>query len=170
MTQSGTVMNQLLAALKLAAPKRICTRAYEDFNLRKSEDLEQGIFCLVNRGSTEIDDFSEMFSVVLIGQGQAPVDENGAVIEEAEDLMLDEVRRFERGTEGATVRRKSIKRSMQIERPFYWVLVELLVGPLDLSLDSLDGDIQDFITFNADYDLAPPDDDIDATDTITLDQ
>lgn len=170
MSVIGTILNSAKAALATAAPARVITRSYQDFAERDQADLTAGVYTLMNKGQTEMVRYQDHLQVLLVGQVLVAEDAAGETLEEAELAMVDEVRRFTEGAQGARITITGWRQSQQLERPYGWVAFDLDVGPFDLIEPIDEAALASFITFHADYDLAPPDGQIDATDEITLEQ
>lgn len=170
MSVIGTLLDQLKAALVAAAPTRVVTRTLKDFGDRKKDDLQAGIYTLVHRGQQDTKMYQEHLQALLVGQLLVGEKAAPETVEEAELVMLDEIRRWADGVQGANVSIAKWSQSQQIEAPFGWVAVELDIGPLDFSTLLDPATLDDFITFQASYDLAPADEQIEATDTVTLPQ
>lgn len=166
----GTIIESMKTALATAAPARSVTRALKDFSDRNKTELTAGIYTLISKGQVNTSRYDEHLKVLLVGQIQLTEDSTPDQIEEAELLMIDEIRRFVDGCQGVQVMMKSWQQSQQIEAPYGWVSAEIQVGPLDLSPSVDLATLGSFITFHADYDLAPKDGTIDATDIVTLPQ
>ncbi len=175
MSVIGTLLANLETALIAAAPTRVVTRTLKDFSDRRKEDLMAGVFTLVHRGQKDMRSYQEHLQVLLVGQvlvaekAAAELKALPETVEEAELLMIDEIRRWADGVQGAQVSLVGWSQSQQIEAPFGWVAVEIDIGPLDFSAFTLDpATLDNFLTFRANYDLAPMDGQIDATDSVTL--
>lgn len=151
----GTLLGSMATALGAAAPGRSVTRALKDFGDRTKAELTAGVYTLLSRGQDKIDDYSEYLKVMLVGQIQLSENATPDQIEEAELLMVDEVRRFARGCQGANVSVKGWQQSQQLEAPYGWISVDLLVGPFDLVPPLDTAVLADFITFHADTDIPP---------------
>ncbi len=169
-SQIGMILNSMQASLQTAVPTRTVTRSLRDFADRSKEELAAGIYTLISRGEQRIDAPLEFLGVLLVGQFEVAENATGEVLEEIELRMFDEVRYFAAGCQGAYVQVQSTRQSMQIEHPYGWINAELLVGPFSLPEIIDPATLDDFITFHADYDLAPADLVVDAAITVTLEQ
>jgi hypothetical protein len=168
----GAILESMKAALALAAPTRTVTRHLRDFAERSNSELAAGVFTLIHRGQPARDDDMEFLDVLLVGQVLITEADTGDAIEEAELLMLEQVKCFVDNISGAQVRLGQVRHSMQIEKPYGWISVQLRVGPLDLSCLAATGSMDSFIRFHAEYDATPddPTDNPIATDDVTLPQ
>ncbi len=155
MSAIGAIIGSMGTALLAAAPGRMVTRAFKDFADRQKSELTAGLYTLISRGQDDTTDYAEYLKVLLVGQIQLAEDATPDQIEEAELAMVDEVRRFARGCQGAAVRVSGWQQSMQLEAPYGWVSFELRVGPLDLVPDLDVSTLASFITFHADTDIPP---------------
>ncbi len=151
MSAIGIILEALKTALQAAAPARVVTRELRDFGDRSEVDLKQGIYTLISRGQQEMRSRREYLRVLLVGQVMVDEKAAGDALEEAELLMIDELRRFKDGVQGAQVNIASWQQSQQIERPHGWISAELEVGPFDFSTAADPATLGDFITFKADY-------------------
>lgn len=149
------ILDAVKAALAAAAPTRVVTRKLEDFSERKSSDLEKGVFTLVSKGEKRIDQFISSLNCLLVGQILLGEDSDGEAVEEAELVMLDDVRRFISGVQGCQVVMTSWSQSQQIELPYGWIAVELELGPFNLDIGVDETGLSNFTTLATDYDIAP---------------
>ena len=170
MSAVGLILAALTTALQAAAPSRTVSRRYRDFADRDKTELTAGVFTLLNKGGDSGNDYADRLKLLLVGQILLPETTPGEAVEEAELVMLDDVRRFADGVVGAQVSLGAWRQSLQLEAPYGWIAFDLDVGPFDLSQPVDPAQLAAFITFRADYDLAPADGQIDATDQVTLPQ
>ena len=82
-------------------------------------------------------------------------DAGGDAIEEAELVMVDDIRRFIGGVQGCQVRMTSWGQSQQIDLPFGWVSAELEIGPFNFDIGPDETLLNNFTTLATDYDIAP---------------
>lgn len=175
MSAIGTILDNLVTAISAAAPARTVSRTMRDFAARQDAELEAGVITVLSRGLSG-DAPAQYLDVLLVGQVLVRGSEDdtntqaGNLLEEQELLLLDDIECFILGVSGAQVRLSEVRQSLQVERPYGWVSVSLRVGPFDLGCLLDEASLDPFITFNADWDMAPPDAQTDATDTVTLEQ
>jgi len=175
MSLIGTIIDSLVTALSAAAPTSTVTRTMLDFAFRDEAELEAGVFTVISKG-IEGNEPEEYLNLLLVGQVLVRASEDdtdpqaGDLLEEAEHTLLDQVHCFIRGAKGAQLKLGTVRQSMQLDRPYGWISVPLRVGPFDLGCLLDVATMDPFITFNADWDMAPPDGQIDATDNVTLEQ
>lgn len=149
------ILDAVKVALATAAPTRVTTRKLEGFAERKSSDLEAGVFTLISKGERRVDQDYSFINCLLVGQLLLGEDVDGEAVEEAELLMIDDIRRFMGGVQGCQVNMKSWSQSQQIELPYGWVAVELELGPFILSSGPDETTLDNFTTLASDFDIAP---------------
>lgn len=149
------ILDAVKTALLAAAPSRVVTRAMADFASRNTIELESGIFTLLSKGEPRIEYGSDILHCLLVGQLLLNEDADGEAIEEAELVMVDDIRRFIDGVQGCQVRMTSWHQSQQIEAPYGWITAHLEIGPFDFSIGIDETTLDNFTTLGADYDIAP---------------
>jgi len=148
-SQYGSIIAAIATALGQAAPMRTVVRDLKDFSDYDETVIKAGVYTLISKGMNADASDIEYLDLLLVGQIQ--VDEGSApsVVEEAELLMLDEVRIFTQKIQGVRIVRGQFRQSAQIDAPYGFISGELTVGPFDFDLPA-DTTIADFITFHAD--------------------
>lgn len=186
MSQVGQFLDQMRAAMSSGFPARVCTRSLLDFAERDEEDLDAGTYTFLADGLPEVGDYASYLGVMLVGQVHAGEDRTAAEVEELELTMIDEILALKRAA-SVHIDITAIHQSRQLEVPYGWVRAQLRVGPLDLTPPVPDAELDDFVTFHADWDVPPhesaaehqkwlnepPDHSTsapDATDDVTLEQ
>ncbi|MGE0487312.1 MAG: hypothetical protein AB7Q81_24370 [Gammaproteobacteria bacterium] len=155
MSTIGTFIDQMAAAMAAGFPARHCTRDMYDFGDRDEAQLVDGIYTFMADGQPpDDDDYATFISVLLIGQFIVPEDAAPSALEEVELTMVDEIRALKRAA-SVNIQIRGVQQSRQIELPYGWVRTSLRVGPLDLTPPAPDAELDDFLTFHADWDIPP---------------
>ncbi|MEW6647192.1 MAG: hypothetical protein AB1450_08345 [Pseudomonadota bacterium] len=168
MSEAGTLLAALLTSLEAFAPNSVCTRDFVPFEHRAKTELEKGVFTLIHKGGSDGD--ASTLDLLLIGQIKLGEKAAGSAIEEAEDLMMDIVRAWAERNTALGVQIRSWRKSMQIDRPFGWIAVDLVSSPVILTPDVDESTLSDFLLFHAEHSLAPGDDEPAAIDEVNLPQ
>lgn len=155
MSSIKPILDALRDALLACAPSRVVTRKLEGFAERNALELEVGIFTLISQGEPRIEQGSNILHCLLVGQVLLHEESDGEAIEEAELLMVDDVRRFMDGVQGCQVRMTSWNQSQQVELPYGWITANLEVGPFNFDIGVDESTLNDFSTLASDYDIAP---------------
>lgn len=133
MSEISDRMNLIKTTLAAALPARIVTRDLLDFSMREQADLEAGIYTLVSNGENGYQNLLGRLAmdgsqgILLVGQFQLVEDEPPSAIEDAEHVMVDEIKNFVR-TLPATLCRLKMNRyrqSQQIDAPYGWVSIDM---------------------------------------------
>lgn len=130
-------MQALKAALAALYPARVVTRSFVDLQDRTRTELAAGVYTIMSAreegyanyvGREAMDAQQKIF---LIGQFQLAEDASGEQIEDAEFTLVEEIKAFVRTVppELCALEMVAFDQSMQIERPFGWVVIELRYGP-----------------------------------------
>lgn len=126
-------MSLIKSLLEAAFPTRIVTRDLLDFSLRKTADLEAGIYSLVSQSEGSYQNYSTREGmdgkqrILLVGQILLGEDVLPSVIEDAEFSLVDEIKGFLRTRDPrlAQLFMNGFKQSQQMEAPYGWVAIEL---------------------------------------------
>lgn len=137
MSELGTRMTALADALAARQPERIVTRDYLDRAVRKDEDLEKGVYTLLSmgeRGFTNVPKYNAMDAkhrVIIVADIKVAEQATGSDLEEAEFLMIDEVKDLCRNLPAGlcVFDLESWQQSGQLERPYGWVSFSLEYKP-----------------------------------------
>lgn len=168
MSEAGSILTALLAALSATAPTCVCTRDFEPFENRKKTDLAAGVFTLIEKGGSEDD--AATIDLLLIGQIKLAENATGSQVDEAEDLMMDTVRTWINNNTGVTVRIRGWRKSMQLDRPLGWIAVDLVTAKLIMTPNVNTAGLSDFLLFHAEHSQAPGTDEPSAIDEVHLNQ
>ena len=141
MSALGVRMAAIIAALAAAYPARRVRGSFSDFNLLPKADLVSGVYTLVSAGE---EDFTNVSGYVakdgkqglrLIGQIQLPEQKDkalaGAAIQEAEFVMIEEVKAFLNNLPETLCLLTLVRwaQSQQMEEPYGWIAAELEYVP-----------------------------------------
>ncbi|MGH8764209.1 MAG: hypothetical protein ACRET8_00675 [Burkholderiales bacterium] len=133
MSELGTRMAAIASALQTRFPARKVRRSYVDFNLMKDADLVAGVYTVMSNGEDDLvsqagyiaKDGKQKIRLLaqLRVQENKDTDEAGALIEEAELVMVDEVKEFFRNLppELCLMVLSGWRQSTQVELPYGWV-------------------------------------------------
>ena len=133
MSELGDRMNLIKTTLATALPARIFTRDMMDFAGRKNSDLQAGIYTLVSNGESGYQNLLSRKAmdgsqkILLIGQIEMSEDSNPSALEDAEFVMVDEIKTFLRALPPALcqLQMTAFRQSGQIEHPRGWVAIDL---------------------------------------------
>jgi hypothetical protein len=133
MSELADRMNLIRTQLQAAMPARVVTRDLLDFALRDRADLEAGIFTLVSRGESGYQNLwgraaeDGAHPIMLVGQIQLDEDANPSQIEDAEFLMVEQIKAFVRTVPPELCRLQMLRfrQSEQMDAPYGWVTIEL---------------------------------------------
>lgn len=153
MSQIGAIVGAMLASLAAGFPARRTDDSVIDFADRSESDLVAGVYTLISDGQPgPIEAEVEYINVMLVGQVMVAESASGGDIQEAENLMIDELKTFRRA---ATVKIdiSSIQQSRQLELPYGWIRASLRVGPFDLTPPFDGSALTPFDLFHADWDI-----------------
>lgn len=126
-------MQLIKTTLAARYPARVVTRRLQDFGCRKADELKKGIYTLVSLGEggyANLRDRPAMdgkHRMLLIGQLQLPEKNDGEAIEDAEFVMVEEVKAFLAALPPALacLEMKSFRQSGQTDHPYAWIACEL---------------------------------------------
>ncbi len=133
MSELGDRIDALVALFQSVAPARVITRDLQDFAVRDDFDLLAGVFTFVTTGVTGYQNTPGLAAalgtagLIIIGQIRVVEDAAGEVLEEAEFLMMDDVKALANADlpsnlGGFVV--NSHTQSQQIEKPYGWIAVQ----------------------------------------------
>lgn len=133
MTALSTRMEMIKTQLATRYPLRIVTRSLKDHAQRHAADLKKGIYTLISHGEEGFTNLRERAAmdgrhrILLVGQFQlgencAPVD-----IENAEFVMVEEIKEFLRDLppDLACLEMTGYQQSAQLEAPYGWIAAQL---------------------------------------------
>ena len=135
-------------------PTRSCVRSMRDFGDRDENDLSRGVYTFIADGSTDLEEYASYINVMLVGQIFAGEDAEPEAVEEIELTMIDEVLALQR-VSTPHIEIQQLQQSRQLEVPYGWFRAQLKVGPIDLTPAAPDAELDDFVTFHADWDVPP---------------
>lgn len=132
MGELRTLRDSLKSAMALAIPARKVTRDLRDFADRDEGDLLDGIFTILGQGEKDYAQYlgrlAQLGTLPIIVIGQVKVAETAvpSAIEDAEDLMAEDLKAFCRtGLPGYHLSMLSFRQSGQLEHPYGWIAAEL---------------------------------------------
>lgn len=133
MSELGDRMNLIKTTLAAALSARIVTRDMMDFSGRKHSDLQAGIYTLVSSGESGYQNLLSRKAmdggqkILLVGQFVLAEDATTSAIEEAEFVMVDEIKGFLRALPAALcqLQMTDFRQSGQMEHPRGWVAIDL---------------------------------------------
>jgi len=149
MSQFGIIIDMISAALKQASPQRVVTRDLKDFSDHDAQDIQKGVFTLINQNVHADENDIEYLDLLLVGQIELAEGALPSAIEEAELTMIDEVRHFCQGLYGTQIVRGKFRQSAQLDAPYGFISGTLRVGPFNFDMP-LDASLAPFIFFHAD--------------------
>lgn len=135
-SEISQAMESLREQLKAAYPLRVVSRDLQDFDHRSEDELLRGVYTLVagsedgfpNYNGRE-GNFGTLHPVIV---GQLLLDERDqpspSQVEDAEGLMIDEIKAFTRSQLAAPIDSlviTSIRRSQQLDCPYGWVSFDM---------------------------------------------
>lgn len=127
-------LGQLVAALGDAYPQRVVTRSFRNFDYRAPQDLARGVFTILSRSgqfdlSRQRLDGSYSHQLLLVGQFVGKEDDEPQQTEAREFAMLEEIFDFV-ATASGELRGLDVvgwRNSMQLEHPWGWVQLDLIL-------------------------------------------
>jgi len=141
MSDLGTRMAAIAAALASAYPTRKVRRSLVDFNLLPKADLLAGVYTIYSGGEGDFTNVSQYVAqdgrqhIKLVGQIQLPENKDkaaaGVAIEEAEFTMIEEIKAFLRALPESLCLLELVSwtQSQQLEEPYGWILADLAYIP-----------------------------------------
>jgi hypothetical protein len=128
-------MNALKAEMAAMFPARVVTRDLQDFPQRSAADREKGIYTLVSRSE---DSYTHTIGreasdgnhkIGLLGQIEVAENAPPSAVEDAEGMMIDEVKALMRSRTQLTnsLRLIGFRQSGQLEAPWGWVAFDLVM-------------------------------------------
>lgn len=137
MSEMADRMNAIVAALAARVPDRVVTRELKDAADRTPEDLAAGVYTLISKSEAEYpnlrgrEGMDGRHGIVLIGHIELPERSTPAEVEDAEFVLIDEVKGFLQNLPASLCRINlvRIQQSAQTEHPYGWIAVELEYVP-----------------------------------------
>ncbi len=137
MSELGTRMAALAAALAARQPARVVTRDYMDRAQRPQADLLKGVYTFLSMGEhgfTNAPGYNAQDGrqrVIVIADIQVAEDAAGSDLEEAEFTMVDEMKGLCRNLPAnlCVFNLESWQQSGQLEKPYGWVSFSLEYVP-----------------------------------------
>lgn len=136
MGELASLRNALKTALATAMPTRVVTRDFMDFAQRAEADLVKGVVSLIGAGEKDYAGYlgraTQLGTVPFVIVGQIKLAEVAmpSAVEDAEDLLAEEIKAFCRNPGSALlggILMRSFRQSGQMEAPYGWIAVELEV-------------------------------------------
>lgn len=136
MSEVADIMNALRSQLQAAQPSRVVSRDWKDFGLRDAEELRRGVYTILPLGEAGYANYvgreADFGALDLLLLGQLKVDEDcdPHEVEDAESVMIDEIKAFCGAAPQAPIDSlllQSLRRSGQLEHPYGWVAFSLEV-------------------------------------------
>lgn len=133
MSDLGDRMNLIKTSLATALPSRVVTRDFMPFDQRKATDLASGIYTIISRDEGNYPNYNGREGmdgsqgIKIIGQFVMTEDSLPSAIEDAEFVMVDEIKTFLRARPAALAQlfmRRFIQ-SQQLDAPYGWISIEL---------------------------------------------
>ena len=126
-------MQLIASTLAARYPARVVTRRLQDFASRKADELKKGIYTLVSLGESGYANLRDRpamdgrHRMLLIGQMQLPEKSGCDEIENAEFVMVEEVKAFLSALPPslACLEMKAFRQSGQTDHPYAWIACEL---------------------------------------------
>ncbi len=135
MSELSVHMNALKDALAARYPARVVTRDLKDGPQRSDAELTAGIYTVVSRGEDgytntmgrEASDGNH--KIGLLGQLKLAENTSPSAVEDAEGVMVDEIKALLRSRTPLTnsLRAIGFRQSGQIEAPYGWVAFDLVM-------------------------------------------
>ena len=125
----GSVIDALANLLSQVAINRTVGRDLKDFADLDASVAAQGTYTLISSGLHKGDVNEEFLEVLLVGQIELPESARPSDVEEAEFLMLDEIRGFVPRVGGVFISDTGFRQSAQVSAPYGFVSGVLRVGP-----------------------------------------
>jgi len=133
MSVLGDRMNLIKDTLAERFPTRLVTRSLKDFSLREDADLRRGIYTIVSNGEGEYQNLRYRAAMdgkhrmLLVGQFVLNEADEPELIEDAEFVMVEEIKAFARDLPPALacLEMKNFRQSAQVDAPFGWIGVDL---------------------------------------------
>ena len=126
----------LKAALATALPARVVTRDFKDFSQRQEADLLTGVISLIGAGEKDYANYlgraTQLGTVPFVLVGQIKLAETAApsAVEDAEDLLAEEIKAFCRAPGDPLlggILMRSFRQSGQLEAPYGWIAIDIEV-------------------------------------------
>jgi len=132
----ANLRNALKTQMAAAMPTRVVTRDFLDFAQRAPADLTKGIVTLIGNGEKDYANYlsraAQLGTVPMVVVGQLALAEGAlpSAVEDAEDLLAEEIKAFVRapGSDllgGITM--SGFRQSGQLEAPYGWISCDIEV-------------------------------------------
>jgi len=129
-------MEAVAEQLKTVAPNRLVTRDLTEFMNRETTERQQGVFTVLMGTEGDYPNYVGRegqlgtVSLSIIGQIEIPEPSTGLMVEDAEHVMVKELKNLAQSDlpepiGGLLLQR--VRHSMQIDRPYGWVVSEWLI-------------------------------------------
>jgi hypothetical protein len=132
----ANLRNALKSAMQIAMPTRIVTRDFKDFADREQADLEAGVVSIIGNGEKDyapiLSRAAELGTVPFVVVGQVKLAEDAApsAVEDAEDLLAEELKAFCRAPGDDLLGGISFlgfRQSGQMDAPYGWIAADIEV-------------------------------------------
>jgi len=126
-------MNALQVALAAAYPDRVVTRSFMDFAQRGDDELVKGVYTLISRSEGDYVRYTDdsiadgTHQIWIVGQTRVAEDAQPKAAEDAEGVMIDEIKVFLRTLPAAlgSLQLNGWRQSEQMDYPYAGVAFEL---------------------------------------------
>lgn len=133
MSQLSDRMTLIKSTIAAQLPLRVVTRNLKDFGQRKPADLKAGIYTLISNGEGGYENLNSRAAMdgrhrmSLIGQIQLGEKAEPSEIEDAEFVMVEEIKAFCRNLppQLACLSMTGYQQSAQVDAPYGWIAVDL---------------------------------------------
>lgn len=133
MTVLATRMNLIKSTLAACYPARVVTRSLKDVSQHKTPDLKLGIYTLISQGEGGYANLLGRAArdgqqrLLLVGQIQLGENAETSEIEDAEFVMVEEIKAFCSDLPPALIclSMTGYQQSSQIDAPYGWIAVHL---------------------------------------------
>jgi len=132
-SEQGARLDLLTAALLAVAPTRLVTRSLRGLNEIEDRELDAGVFTIVSKGESDYANTPGREaqlgtgSLIIIGQLKVAENADGAELEEAEFLMVEELKALAQSNLAESIGGLTMlayRQSAQLERPYGWLAAD----------------------------------------------
>lgn len=136
MGELASLRNALKADMAAAMPTRVVTRDFKDFADRAQADLLQGIVTLIGAGEKGYANYLGRATqlgtlpLILVGQIQLAEGAEPSAVEDAEDLLAEEIKAWCRAPGSALlggITMTGFRQSGQVDAPYGWIACDIEV-------------------------------------------
>jgi hypothetical protein len=136
MSETADIMESFRTQLRAAQPARVVSRDWKDFAKRDAEDQRRGVYTVLPLGEGGFPNYvgreAEFGALELLLLAQIKVGEDSEPheVEDAESVMIDEIKSFCAAAPQAPIDSlvlTALRRSGQLEHPYGWVAFSLEV-------------------------------------------